>query len=110
MRKKPDIRMKKNGDEIDALTKIQKEILETAAGYVKKGGVLVYSTCTLCKKENEKNVEWFLKLHPAFEAEDISAFLPAEWKETTAEQGYITLLPHKTGTDGFFISRMRRKE
>lgn len=110
MRKKPDIRMKKNGDEIDALTKIQKEILDTAAGYVKKGGVLVYSTCTLCRKENEKNLEWFLKQHPEFEAEDISDFLPANWEEATAKQGYITLLPHKTGTDGFFISRMRRKD
>lgn len=110
MRKKPDIRLKKDGNEIDSLTAIQREILENAAGYVKPGGVLVYSTCTLCRKENEKNLEWFLKNHPAFKAEDITNFLPAEWKVETAEQGYITLLPHKTGTDGFFISRMRRKD
>ena len=110
MRKKPDIRLKKDGNEIDSLTKIQREILENAAGYVKEGGVLVYSTCTLCRKENEKNLEWFLKNHPEFEAEDITSFLPADWKVDTAEQGYITLLPHKTGTDGFFISRMRRKD
>ncbi len=110
MRKKPDIRLKKDGNEIDSLTGIQREILDNAAGYVKPGGVLVYSTCTLCRKENEKNLEWFLKNHPEFEAEDITAFLPAEWKVDTAEQGYITLLPHKTGTDGFFISKMRRKD
>lgn len=110
MRKKPDIRLKKDGNEIDSLTGIQRKILENAAGYVKPGGVLVYSTCTLCRKENEKNLEWFLKNHPAFKAEDITNFLPAEWKVETAEQGYITLLPHKTGTDGFFISRMRRKD
>ena len=110
MRKKPDIRLKKDGNEIDSLTKIQREILENAAGYVKEGGVLVYSTCTLCRKENEKNLEWFLKNHPEFETEDITSFLPEGWKVDTAEKGYITLLPHKTGTDGFFISRMRRKD
>lgn len=110
MRKKPDIRLKKDGNEIDSLTKIQREILENAAGYVKKGGVLVYSTCTLCRKENEKNLEWFLAQHPDFTAEDISEFLPEGWDTETAKKGYLTLLPHKTGTDGFFISKLRRKD
>ena len=110
MRKKPDIRLKKDGNEIDSLTGIQRKILENAAGYVKKGGVLVYSTCTLCRKENERNLEWFLQNHPDFAAEDITKFLPADWNVETAEKGYLTLLPHKTGTDGFFISRMRRKD
>ena len=110
MRKKPDIRLKKDGNEIDSLTGIQREILENAAGYVKPDGVLVYSTCTLCRKENEKNLEWFLKNHPEFAAEDITSFLPVDWVTETAEKGYITLLPHQTGTDGFFISRMRRKD
>ncbi len=110
MRKKPDIRLKKDGNEIDSLTKIQREILENAAGYVKKGGILVYSTCTLCRKENERNLEWFLKDHPDFTAEDISEFLPEGWDTETAKKGYLTLLPHKTGTDGFFISKLRRKD
>ena len=77
---------------------------------MKKGGVLVYSTCTLCRKENEKNLEWFLKGHPTFAAEDVSEFLPEGWDTETAKKGYLTLLPHKTGTDGFFISKMRRKD
>ena len=110
MRKKPDIRLKKDGNEIDSLTKIQREILANAAGYVKKGGILVYSTCTLCRKENEKNLEWFLENHPDFAAEDITKFLPEKWEAETAKKGYLTLLPHKTGTDGFFISGMRRKD
>lgn len=109
MRKKPDIRLKKNGDEIDSLIPLQRRILDNAAGYVKLGGVLVYSTCTICRKENEKNLEWFLQQHPEFEAEDITPFLPQDWDAETARQGYLTLLPHKTGTDGFFVSRMRRK-
>lgn len=109
MGKKPDIRLKKNGDEIDQLVPIQRQILENGAKYVKQGGTLVYSTCTLCKKENEKNMEWFLKNHPDFIAEDISEFLPDElWRET-AKLGHITLLPHESNTDGFFIAKMKRK-
>ncbi len=101
--------MKKNGDEIDQLVPIQRQILENGAKYVKQGGTLVYSTCTLCKKENEKNMEWFLKNHPDFIAEDISEFLPDElWRET-AKLGHITLLPHESNTDGFFIAKMKRK-
>lgn len=109
MGKKPDIRLKKNGDEIDQLVPIQRQILENGAKYVKSEGVLIYSTCTLCKKENEKNVEWFLKNHPDFVAEDITAYLPKEIWQETAEKGYVTLLPHKSKTDGFFIAKMRRK-
>ena len=109
MGKKPDIRLKKNGDEIDYLVPIQRQILENGARYVKQGGILVYSTCTLCKKENEKNIEWFLKDHPDFIGEDITEFLPQELWQETAKKGYITLLPHKSNTDGFFIAKLKRK-
>jgi 16S rRNA (cytosine967-C5)-methyltransferase len=109
MGKKPDIRLKKNGDEIDHLVPIQRKILENGASYVKRDGILVYSTCTLCKKENEKNVEWFLKNHPDFIGEDISEFLPQELWQETAKKGYLTLLPHKSNTDGFFIAKLIRK-
>lgn len=110
LRKKPDIRLKKSGDEIDSLVPLQRQILENAAGYVKKGGVLLYSTCTLCRKENEKNVEWFLQQHPEFAAEDITPFLPEGMAGETTQKGCLTLLPHQTGTDGFFIARMRRTD
>ena len=109
MGKKPDIRLKKSGDEIDQLVPIQRQILANGARYVKRGGILVYSTCTLCKKENEKNVEWFLNNHPEFIAENIAEYLPETLWQETAENGYITLLPHKSNTDGFFIAKMRRK-
>lgn len=110
IRKKPDIRLKKNGNDIDSLLLIQKEILKQGAKYVKIGGVLVYSTCTLCKKENEKNVQWFLEQHKDFELEDITPFLPEKMLTDTAKGGYITLYPHIHHTDGFFIARFRRKE
>ena len=77
---------------------------------MKAGGVLVYSTCTLSRKENEKNAERFLKAHPEFEGMDLRALLPFDTENETAEKGWITLLPHQTGTDGFFICAMKRKE
>ncbi|WP_317855753.1 16S rRNA (cytosine(967)-C(5))-methyltransferase RsmB [Chakrabartyella piscis] len=107
--KKPDIRLKKSGVEIDDLVPVQKDILENAGRYVKAGGVLVYSTCTLSRKENEKNVEWFLANNEDFVAEDISEYIPKEWSVETAKAGYIALLPHISGTDGFFVSKLRRK-
>jgi len=110
MRKKPDIRLKKNGNDIDNILLLQKEILKQSSKYVKKDGILVYSTCTLCKKENEKNVEWFLQQHKNFKLEDISPLLPSKMEAETAKKGYITLYPHIHHTDGFFIARFRRKE
>ena len=108
LRKKPDIRLKKDGSEIDALVGIQRQILEQAAKYVKDGGVLVYSTCTLSRKENEKNVEWFLQNHESYRLEDLGQYLP-ESLAAEGEKGYITLFPQSHHTDGFFIARLRKK-
>lgn len=106
IRKKPDIKRKKTGDDIDALCKIQKQILACAAKYVKKDGILVYSTCTICKKENSKNIEWFLDNFD-FELCDMNEYLP----ETLGggEDGMLQLFPHIHDTDGFFIARLKRK-
>ncbi|MPN46880.1 Ribosomal RNA small subunit methyltransferase B [bioreactor metagenome] len=54
MRKKPDIRLNRDGNAIDHLVKLQRDILTAASEYVKIGGVLVYSTCTVCRKENKR--------------------------------------------------------
>ena len=110
IRKKPDIRLKKTGKDIDSIVLLQRQILEQAAKYVKKGGILVYSTCTLCKKENEKNIEWFLEQYPNYKTEDITPFLPDSIHSETTKMGYITLYPHIHHTDGFFICRLKRKE
>lgn len=106
IRKKPDIKFRRTGNDIDELIKIQRGILENASKYVKKGGVLVYSTCTICKKENIKNVEWFLENFD-FEAESIENILPEGMKEDRL--GCVSLYPNVNGTDGFFIARFRRK-
>lgn len=107
--KKPDIRLKKSGEEIDALVPIQRAILENASKYVKPNGTLIYSTCTLCKKENEKNIEWFLQNNENFVCVDISDNIPEFLDRETAKKGYITLLPHVSHTDGFFIAKLIRR-
>lgn len=108
IRKKPDLKWRRSGEDIDALIQLQRKILAASATYVKKDGILVYSTCTICKKENQKNVEWFLSQYP-FELCDLKEFLPKElWKEEKGEN-YLQLFPHIHNTDGFFIARMKRK-
>ena len=104
IRKKPDIRYK-NLDEMKALSALQLAILENQATYVKKGGVLLYSTCTVLKAENEEIVEAFLAKHQDFHTEPLE--LPEVFPKN--ETGMLTLIPGDYDTDGFFICRLRRK-
>ena len=100
--KKPEIRYK-DIKSAAALPDIQYDILCNAARYLKKGGVMVYSTCTILPEENEKNIEKFLASHEDFEA------VPFKVGELCAESGMITLFPHVHGTDGFFICKLTRR-
>ena len=103
IRKKPDIR-EKDPDTMKELPALQLEILKNQARYVRPGGVLIYSTCTLVRRENEGVVEKFLKANPEFSLEPLP--LPAEFGENTT--GMLTLVPGEHDTDGFFIARLRR--
>ena len=104
IRKKPDIRYK-NLEELSQLPELQLAILENQASYVKKGGVLLYSTCTVLKAENERIVEAFLEKHCDFYTEPLE--LPEIFPEN--KSGMLTLIPGEYDTDGFFICRLRRK-
>ena len=104
IRKKPDIRYK-NLEEMKDLPALQLAILENQASYVKKGGVLLYSTCTVLKAENENIVEKFLATHKDFYVEPLD--LPEVFPKN--ETGMLTLIPGDYDTDGFFICRLRRK-
>ncbi len=108
LRKKADIRLKKSGKDIDGLIDIQRSILSSSASYVKKGGYLLYSTCTLSKKENMGNVKWFCDNFD-FEQADITENLPDGLKDSILDKGMIELYPSIHGTDGFFISKLKRK-
>ena len=101
--KKPEIRYK-SLTESAKLPPIQYAILENGARYVKKGGTLVYSTCTLFPEENENNASRFLAAHPEFEACDFCV------GRLASQNGMLTLTPDTHGTDGFFIAKFKRKE
>jgi len=89
---RPDVRWRKDPELIERVAAHQAELLEAAAAQVRPGGVLVYSTCTISARENERQMETFLERHPEFAA---------------SEQ--VRLLPHRDGTDGFFIARLERR-
>lgn len=99
--KKPDIRYK-SMDGIERLPEIQRAVLDGASRYVKPGGVLVYSTCTLRRAENEDVVADFIENHGNFTLE------PFAVGDYRTDSGMLTLFPHIHHTDGFFIAKLRR--
>ena len=103
IRKKPDIRYK-DITKMKELPALQRAILEIQARYVKPGGLLMYSTCTLVEAENEGMVAAFLKDHPEFHLEPLPLPVPFPGNES----GMQALIPGEYDTDGFFISRLRR--
>lgn len=103
IRKKPDIRYKDPAP-LKGLSAIQDSILENVCAYVKPGGVLLYSTCTLLERENEDVVCGFTEKYKDFTFENWEAPGPVGW----AEEGRMTLWPHLHGTDGFFIAKLRK--
>lgn len=105
--KKTDIKYRVDQDKIRELSVLQKQILHNGAAYVKPGGVLIYSTCTITKEENTDNVEWFLENYP-FRLESLDPYLCEELHSETTGQGYLQLLPGVHKTDGFFLARFRK--
>jgi len=105
IRKKPEIRYKPQ-EELAGLPALQGEILDNVAHYVKPGGVLLYSTCTLRPQENEAVVRAFLASHGGFSLEGFR--LPGPMGEQP--EGVCTLWPQRLGTDGFFLAKFRRRE
>lgn len=99
--RKPEIKYK-NPDEIKQLPPLQLQILNNGAKYVKPGGRLVYSTCTLSQSENQKVCKRFLECNEDFKV--ISPF------KNISDEEFLTLLPHKHNTDGFFIACFERKK
>ena len=106
--KKPDIKNRVKPEDLDSLAELQREILSVVWQYVKPGGTLVYSTCTIDKKENEENVAWFQEHFP-FEPVNIEGRLGEKLKAETMKQGYFQILPGVYPCDGFFLSVMKRK-
>lgn len=99
--KKPDLRYK-DSESWARLPELQLEILTASAGYLKKGGEMIYSTCTLNDAENADVVRAFLRDNADFEAVDFKV------GELSSVNGMLTLLPHVHGTDGFFVAKLKK--
>ena len=104
--KKPDIKYHVSKQSLEEILSLQKEILQNAVSYVKPGGILMYSTCTVNPEENEKTVEWLCHTF-SLTLEDMSAYLPDDLKEA-GKSGMIQLLPGIHETDGFFFAKLRK--
>ena len=92
----------KSIENINNLPKVQYEILSNCAKYVKKDGILVYSTCTLNKEENEENVKKFLEENKNF------TYVDFELNGIKSQNGSYTFMPYVNGTDGFFVAKMKK--
>jgi 16S rRNA (cytosine967-C5)-methyltransferase len=108
LRKRPEIKYKYSGAD-PMLGETQRDLLTGAARYVKPGGLLVYSTCTVAREENIDRVRWFCQRHPEFSVEPMPVLPPLENIPHLTEDNCLQLLPGKNN-DGFFIARLRHKK
>ena len=107
IKRKPDIKWQRKFEDVEEISKIQEKILNTCSKYLKKGGILVYSTCSIIQSENEKIVENFLKSE-SFELEEINNVNIENLKNKITKKGIIKLYPSEN-MDGFFISKLIKK-
>jgi 16S rRNA (cytosine967-C5)-methyltransferase len=113
-----DARWRQTPESVEGLVTLQRELLSHTSSWVKPGGVMVYSTCTLHPAENEAQIEWFLREHEGWEVQlpsetsSESSAETAERAETlsafTTEQGWVKVWPHRQNMDGFFMAKLRR--
>lgn len=107
--RKPDIRWRMRLEDSEGLWMLQRQLLKTAYACLAPGGRLVYSTCTIHRMENQENVEWLLDRYPDLELLAAKAQLPHDaWDELEGDDPMLQLLPHRHGTDGFFIAVLEK--
>jgi 16S rRNA (cytosine967-C5)-methyltransferase len=109
LQSRPDVRWRKRPAQVAGLAALQREILDAAAASVRPGGRLVYSTCTVSAAENERQIEDFLGRHEEFSPFDLSGPYSQEPATGPSNRGrFLRTLPHRHGTDGFFIAALER--
>ncbi|MFZ7946643.1 16S rRNA (cytosine(967)-C(5))-methyltransferase RsmB [Neobacillus sp. 19] len=109
MRRKPDMKYTKTEQDVERLSVIQQDLLNSVAPLLKKGGILVYSTCTVDKQENEQTVKKFLENHPEYEG-DVSFKQRMPEAIQPLVTGYdLQIFPQDLGSDGFYIAAIRKK-
>ncbi len=107
MAEKPDIKLRVTEESVRELTALQAKLLDTVCEYVREGGTLVYSTCSVLREENRDQTDAFLARHSEFELLPLPETVPESFRER--EERGLQLLEHRDGTEGFYICRMRRK-
>jgi 16S rRNA (cytosine967-C5)-methyltransferase len=105
IRKNPDLKWKRGEKDIRRLSELQSSILENVSRYVKEEGVLVYSTCTVFREENEAVVEKFLERHPEFRLDEMDQILQEKY-HPLIENGYLKTFSPQESMDGFFAARL----
>lgn len=106
IRKKPEIKWNKKRNDLREIIPVQREIMENAWQYLKKGGIMIYSTCTLNKEENEENIEWFVNTHKDCEIKRI--FVGKQDNLVYSREGCLTIMPNEN-MDGFFIAKLEKR-
>jgi len=107
LRGHPEIKWRRQASDLERLSRLQRKILQRVVHYLKPGGTLVYSTCTITREENDSIVETFLAQHQEFELEDAARYLPEPARHMVRGK-YFQALPHRDNTDGFFAARLRK--
>lgn len=107
LRAHPEIKWQRNNTDVLRLSRLQTLLLERAADYVKKDGVIIYSTCTLMSEENEKLIQSFLSRRKDFLLEPAASYLPKLAKQMIRNDCLLAL-PNRHATDGFFAARLRK--
>ena len=107
MDNKPDIKYRATPESVKELTALQARLLDTCCRYVKRNGVLVYSTCSVLPEENGEQIQRFLSAHPEFALSPLPETIGEEFRNHYTETG-LQLLPHRDHVEGFFIARLKR--
>lgn len=107
MNNKSDIKYRIKKEDVVELSNLQKEIMDNSISYVKQGGTLIYSTCTLTEEENMGMVKYILDNYD-FQLSSLNLYLSDELKNDTTDKGYLEIVPGKYDMDGFFIARFVR--
>ena len=107
LKKKSDIKYRMTQEQIEELAALQRQILKNAVTYVKSGGTLVYSTCTIAKEENDSQVDWILENLP-LQLVSLKGCISEELLKDNEREGCLQLLPGREKTDGFFLAKFRK--
>ncbi len=108
MLEKPDVKYRQTPEAVDSLVQTQKKLLDTLCAYVKKGGIMVYATCSILPEENGEQIAAFLKAHPEFVLSPLPDTIPEKFRSLYGGKG-LQLFAHRDGLEGFYIARLLKK-